>query len=84
MILPKRDYVHWHILNSQQYADVKEGVKTVEVLVEMKYTDLEDIPHYTTENILIYNRPDGRENIIWKTQDADSNTPEACHTPDRK
>jgi len=76
MIFPHREYVHWHMLNSEQYAYVKEGVKTVEILVILNYTDSENIPHYTTEKMLIYNRlADGREIIIWKTQDADSNTP---------
>jgi hypothetical protein len=78
MIFPYREYTCHHKLNSQQYADVRDG-KKVEVLVRLDYTDYENIQHYTIEKMRIsYSRLYGRVEFPWDTLDVDSYTHKSC------
>ena len=55
IIFPHNELPYWQDFTDQEYADVKQGRKRVEVNVEINYTDSAKVQHYTRSTIVISN-----------------------------
>jgi hypothetical protein len=55
IIYPHREIPNSHILVSEQSAALKEVNRTVDVFVEISYTDSENTQYFTREKITVFN-----------------------------